>query len=1071
MSSVRHWLGVIGLGLVLAGSAGAETWRVEAELAGDGTVEKIVPGISNEVVRWKVTQEPQASGGACMAGMITAETRPVATRIPKAGAYRVWVRHYQTVGKPTSFFILFRDDQDAGAGLRYIDFHPRPKIVTALPESLPEAPADAKPQWAWSVCDYTFERAMDVTVSFGPSGGLVTGKQAVDCVVITDDTSFDPNAADWSALPTEPGPIQPARVPRGFEPALPYTLHSSFFAGSPNRDEQIKLTMVHGYTLYRDYSTFLQLGFNRDRGHGAGSAEYGVQTQISPHHVQYFAVNDLLRQVAPPEGRRVGADGTVRDKRFSLAYEPYRKVLLESLKKGIELTNDMEEAERYAVVGESGGVFDYSDLSRNDFHRWLEKQHGNIDTLNERWRTSYKSFAEIPLPQAPKPEDNKAAWFAFRQYSSQIMCEQVAEEVRVVNEVDKAGRQATSQASCLHINSPWFTSTGPLDFEDLITIGFAESKMFGYDAYSSEDGFVGCDLEFLLSLAGDREVLNGEGNTHAQDPRIAGRSFWSQIAKGVKGIDIWQLQDHPLNPVYTMWGMLFPDMTPRPKLGAIADAAHEVHRLEWLLKPAKRQRQVKPVALYYSRMDLSLSQPLLDIYGASIDSPYHVYMTLRGLGYPVRWITPRQIEAGELEKVGAVVLVGVKYVPGEASRRLADWVAAGGCIIGDQWPGAFDEYDRPQGTLAEVFGIRAVEEQHAKMTPEELRIALAEQETPVYGLDPKVLRSMEAADVYRNVSEMFWQRDSNHPVAKAAGTWHLAGYGPTSVHVVSGEIIGQLIHYRPGVVINQHGKGHALYSALMLGTLYEAGPIRFEWDSSRSGPGLGNLLDAYLRYCGLEPFAQADLPLGVARKLRVEEPLVDARGNAFIGVVSVNDGPLSPFDLTLRWSDSAPRPKIVLAAVNGSRRLEQVPFKIESGRLRVTVPGFDTHASLLALTDSVPLVGLEFTGVPRTTAGLLEVNPNARMKVTATIWNPSDRKLDRGVIRLHAAPGWAVDDSEEKVSDIAAFGHKTVSFELVAPELCAATALRPIVVRYQSGDHQSTPATELVWWTAAEVRR
>ena len=70
-----------------------------------------------------------------------------------------------------------------------------------------------------------------------------------------------------------------------------------------------------------------------------------------------------------------------------------------------------------------------------------------------------------------------------------------------------------------------------------------------------------------------------------------------------------------------------------------------------------------------------------------------------------------------------------------------------------------------------------------------------------------------------------------------------------------------------------------------------------------------------------------------------------------------------------------------------------------------------------------------------------------------------------------AAPGWAVDDSEEKVSDIAAFGHKTVSFALAAPELCAATALRPIVVRYQSGDHQSTPATELVWWTAAEVRR
>ena len=74
------------------------------------------------------------------------------------------------------------------------------------------------------------------------------------------------------------------------------------------------------------------------------------------------------------------------------------------------------EGERYAVIGESGGTFDYSVYARDAFHKWLEQRFGSIGKLNELWRTNYTGFADVALPKTPAPEQNKAAWFAFREF-------------------------------------------------------------------------------------------------------------------------------------------------------------------------------------------------------------------------------------------------------------------------------------------------------------------------------------------------------------------------------------------------------------------------------------------------------------------------------------------------------------------------------------------------------------------------------------------------------------------------------------------------------------------------------
>lgn len=1047
----------------------ADTWRLEAEAAGEGTIQK--PPVASHrpyTIHLKVMDTEDASGGQYLGGQrFDGETHPLATRIPHAGNYRVWVRHYKTLGKPTSLFVLVRDDIRASAGLRRFDFVPRAKNLTALPRPAVEAPEDAQPVWAWESADYTFERPMDASVSFGAGHGESSGNLGIDCVVISDDLSYDPRKSDWAKLPSEPGAPEPVTPPKGFQPAPVFTTHSSFFAGAPDRDDQIMLTLVQGYAACYDYPTMLQWGFNRTRGHG-GSVEYGIQVQTSTS-APYYRTLELLREVPSPEGRRTGYDGTVREKRFSLAYEPYRKAYHEAMLKGIAAYNDRPEVERFSVMGEAGGVFDYADVNRDGFHRWLEKHFGSIKKLNECWRTEYESFDDVPLPQRPEGDENKAAFFAFRKYNSELTSEQVAENVAAVNAADKHGRQATCQLSCLHINSPWFTSSGCIDFEDVVNIAMAESKLVGYDAYSTADYFVGCDLEYLLSLAADKhDVLNNEFNTHGQDPRIMAATYWGMIAKGVKGIDIWQSEDNPRSWVYSMWAMLRRDGTPRDKLGAAADANHEIHRLERMLRPAKRRHLVKPVALYYSRMDLSLPQPLFDIYGSSIDSPYRVYAVLRGLGYPVRWITPRQIEAGQLENVGAVALVGVKYVPHEAAQKLADWVEDGGCIIGDAWPGAYDQYDRPQGTLIDVFGIRAREGDAPKqLTPDEARQALSEQATPVYAVDQSLLKSLAADQFYKSVDEMFNQPDSHHPIAEAVGDWHLSGYDGKSVQVVSGEIIGQMMG-QPGIVVNDYGKGHAFYCAAMLGTLYEAGPVRFEWDTGREGPGFRNLLGAFLDYGAVEPFATPDLPWGVARKMRIEPPLVDGENNFLIGMISLNDAPLSDFPLTLAWPRSAPVPKMMLACTGGSRQMQQVDFEIKDGMLRLTMPGFDTHATLLGLRQSDPLVSLDVEGAPRGVAGLLDVTPKSRLKLKAKVWNPSKRKLPAGEVELYTAPGWFCDKASAPLDSVDAWGTAEVTFDVAAPSLCAAKALHPIVVRFETDKISSTPCSELVWWLPKE---
>ncbi|MEO6846452.1 MAG: beta-galactosidase [Chthoniobacterales bacterium] len=1045
----------------------AATWRVEAEKAGPGSIEKMLPE-QRVSPTWAVEKVTDASEGAILSGTINEESNPISVAIPQAGRYHVWVRHYHTAGKFTSFYALFRDN--IGQAIDFHNFDFKTKVGTAKPgPKEPDADKNAKPQWVWNSFDITFERPMEATLSFGPSRGLVGGKVGIDCVVITDDKNFDPAKIDVAKIGSDPGAMQTQTVPAGMKPSPVITANSSFFAGESDPDKQYSFGFLNAMATYRDYAWAVQMGGNFDHGWTSGSRKYGIGTEVLASYG--YMDKEVGLKFPAPLGRFVNSDGKM-GKHFSYSYEPFRKGYMELMTKQLQNFKDDNDARTFMVCDEGGGYYDYSDAAKAGFHSWLTQRFVSIDKLNSLWNSNYKSFDDIPLPQKPKDGENsnRASWFAFREFSGLEYANFVAAKAKVIRDHDSKHRHSASQASCLEINAPVFTLGSPMDFEDMVNVGFANEPDFGVDAYSTADSFVGCDMDFLLSLTKGRRFINSEFNVHSQDARNMSQAYWAMIGKGVKGAATWCFQETPHLWMYYMWALLNSDDTPRDKLGPIADGNQEVHRLERILGPSKPAAFVKPVALYYSRMDLALPQPTMGVYSGSIDSPYRIYAILRGLGYPVRWITPKQIIAGELKDVGAVFMLGANHVPADAATRVAQWVKEGGCLVGDQWPGGFDEYDRTQTALMDVFGIRpAVVAKPMDKTA--AKNALEMTTTPVAGgIDPEVMRTLGADELFKRVEEIWDQYDSTHPVAKAARNWHFSGFDFKKVEVVSptAEVIGMSMGRTnfPAMVINAYGKGNALYSTVMLGSLYEAGPVAFEWDSAREGPGVPHLLNAFLRYSKVEPLSQVGLPERFGWRMRVETPLVDEKGNVFVALTSLNEAPMGAFPLTLRWPLAAP--KMLMVLTGGSREMKPLPFELKNGKLKVTMPAFDTAASIVALNNSEPIVSLDISGAPRGVAGLLDVTPNTRLKVKATVWNPSSQKLPAGEVKLFTAPGWFCNEGVLKVAEIEPYGHQKVSFEVEAPALCSKYSIRPIVFKYSAGKVTSTPCTEMVWWNNAK---
>jgi hypothetical protein len=1035
------------------------TLRVEAEEAGS-------PRGENQAIGWEVKDSEGAGGGKALQGnrMRLVPSARVGVTIPQAGRHRLWIRYYREKPACAEFSVLLRDESGEEAALHLADwsqFLPRQKPYEAVTSW-----AGDRTGWIWEPFDATFERPMRATMEFGHyRGRLPSGIKQTPCVIdmvlLTTDLQLDPTLMDLAALgalPPPPPSLPQATAPAGMMSSLGLPASVAEFSGIADPTRRFQAGMLNHGSTYFDLTREARLGFTHDHHVvSVDSPKSGIMT-MGYVDSYYGDTSALTRQHPAPEGRFVNFEGKA-SKAFSFHFPPVVESAEALLRRRMKLNvegPDNPHIYAWRISTEDAGMMDYSTWAVEAFRKWLQAKHGDIATLNQRWGTDYQDFAAIQPPATFA--QGRACWLELRDFASSTYVQAVARQIPVIREMDPLQRPCLGATSSLMMFAPFFTRMRPLDFDELVAVALKNEPYVSWDSYCADDQLA-CETDLLASMAQGRKVIIQEWNNHAVDPRIAARSYWTCVSKGAAGVFAFKLQEGTSHVTYPKWGLLHADLTPKAKMGAYSDAVHEVHRLEPMLMAAARADAVKPVALYWSRLDLSVAEPFETIYGCAQDSPIHVYRVLRSLGYPVRWITPRQVRAGQLKEVSALVLVDCQYIPRDVATAMRDWVAAGGVIAGDSWPGAWDEYGQPQDTLSPLFGVRKVAPKNTTGS------TLAVQEsTQGYGevTDNAVDRQL----TYTKLDEIAHQPGATHPVAKAIGEFMVSGIAPSNVECVAGDVVAMSHRGEPGFVINTFGKGHALYSSLWLGTIWESGGTRYEWDTTHAGLSYHRLWGAFLKFADVQPGVRmSGLSDRVAAKVRVEWPLVTPEGNLLVGLTSMNDQPVQPFDLDLALPAQAHGPFVsVLVTTGGSRRLQVVQARVENGRLRMTMPRFDTHAMVLALRDAAPLVALEITGLTQGQANLHAAGPNESFQIVATVFNPSPRKLPAGEVTLSIPAGWLQNRLAIPVGEIAPGQNATATFTVRTPQWISATRLRSLLARYHSGHIQSTPATEMIWW-------
>jgi hypothetical protein len=1048
-------------GISRAASTGRYLKVIEAE---DATAS------SNQWKRWKLEGASSGKALRCTMANITDHMQLGTATVPAAGHYRVWVRVCKTNPGSLSLVLLLRDAQGQEEGFTTIDWDRT--TMAPQPYKPSKTRSEQAPGFYWYPFDVTLETAGEKSIWV--AGLRHEGKNTtryVDCVVITSDLAMDVANTPLAELQDQTFTAK-RDIPQGYQAAQMYPMNANFFASSTERKEQLKLGAVTQIGLFRDYARFVQIGLNSDNASRNGEASaYGIKgafpldsfnASAYPREGEtYEYYKQFMSKLDPKQTHFINSDGQI-GKALSLSDPQLPEYAHALLKRRFETAKDDLDIEMWRIAWEQKGWLDYSPVSVRAFHDWLKDKHQTIDKLNSHWHSQYADFDAITPPT--QAIDNMACWLEFNRFCSEVYADAVARQVQWVRELDPQHRTITTQSSSLMLLSPFFTNKFPQDWETFINRVYDKDMIIGWDGYAADD-FNGCRVDLLRSLSRGIPLMHKECNIHSGDPRIAARTFWMELCKGSKGVN-WFFYQTWDKPAPDKFSLLNDDQTPRQMLGAVGDVAVNARRVEPILMQGTVTPTVKPVGIYYSRMDLSVTPPNpISVWGGAANNHYHVYEMLRQLGYPVQWVTPDQIRSGALEQLSALVMVECQFVPRQVSGVIAQWVQQGGVLLGDRLPGGFDEYGQPQGQLQKLFGIQPIRENHEKRG----KIAL---EDAAMGYGPETALALEADQISQSVAEIWNHKTSTHPVSQTVGEFFISGFGLTRVQCIDGTVVGLTLAGKyPGIILNDVGQGHTLYSAAMLGSWYNSAATGFEMQNQHSGIAHLKLLDSFLKYAGAQPSYHAEnLSPEIAQYLRVESPIVTAERNALIGITNMSDRPIDQILLTMPLPDDLANAPLIFWSAGSSRQLIRLHAEKQGKNWQFKIPSIDVYGTLLLINNlKQPLVSLETQGLKQAAAGLPGVHPNDAMTLQATVWNTSQQALTAGRMSLYLPDGWYQNQISIDCATINPGQSQTVEFRVKAGPYAQAKRLRPMVVKYLSDTVTSTPCTQLIWWMPSKI--
>ena len=365
--------------------------------------------------------------------------------------------------------------------------------------------------------------------------------------------------------------------------------------------------------------------------------------------------------------------------------------------------------------------YDFSESTQEAFRAWLKTKYGSLEALSEAWcQFGYTDWVQVRAPMKLAFYTQSLDWLRFR--------------------VDNIIEQMEWRAQALRAADPSTPITSHGQAQALQTLSLAGSHdwrsaetvdSYGFTYVQSRHGVEPWMHMHAVDLT--RSASRGKRFWHAEHqggpvwmrdfqmgrPRDDGRlrhpedirlSNLMSMAGGARGIMFPRMRPLLSGPLFGTLGPYGNDGRPTDRSAMTAEMAHWVKEVEptglWDAKPVRGDLAI--LFVEESQHQALAMHGSTDFYAKSARGAYRGF---HEAGFQPDFIVPDQIDDHD-----TIYLPFPATLPIALRQRLTDWIAAGGTLISEGFPGYFTEegWVTPDETvewIQTLFGVRQTYEE------------------------------------------------------------------------------------------------------------------------------------------------------------------------------------------------------------------------------------------------------------------------------------------------------------------------------------------------------------------------
>ncbi len=379
------------------------------------------------------------------------------------------------------------------------------------------------------------------------------------------------------------------------------------------------------------------------------------------------------------------------------------------------------------LIQENGmSTFYWGAQARKDYQAYLTQQYSTIQFLNLRWKTDYKSFADIPVPIAqPQTEQEHGNWEDWTSFRDQVF----SQKKKFLYETSKRCAPSvpvTFIMSSTALGRPYYGGNNLYDFTEdqdisgldgtYLDVPVGEWAWFdlnrGIPVYTFEWG------PFYVTQSDPKQWKNKLTS-----------EVWALLSGGAIGINmrIWSYGGCSGNSVDTMGLPTLAGWT-------LKHMIDQVNQFDHVILDGKRPASIRILYSNTCRRHMQgWSGGSQCKHTNAVDNLYSMFRT---------WCWPARILAEEalgkdLSSCKLLLVPQAEYLKESTQKQLLDFVRRGGNVLVEGCSGRLDNYGHPSGILFAAAKVQCHPVEHAALLLNGEEVVLGESETTYrFDVDP-----------------------------------------------------------------------------------------------------------------------------------------------------------------------------------------------------------------------------------------------------------------------------------------------------------------------------------------------